>query len=272
MGEVKNQLFLEHINKSLEQVRAEFRGKFTPKKDNRFLIKGITYEVSPCDINGNDYAFEISSKIPQDIFPPRANLDASKTKYFNEVIKILNKLPKRPAETKMENIIHGSLDVELKERDYVKLLYKYKDSELYTMDEVAKRLKGYISKGAPIPDVPGVATPVGKMVIHVLEESIKKSARQHVLDLVEANETIKKATLAKTGGKVTPEPKKPAASKPVKAVKPVKKAAKPAAKKAKAKTAPKAKPVAKKAKPAKKTVARKPAAKPAVKKAKSKRK
>lgn len=187
MGEVKNQLFLQHIDKSLEEVRTEFRKKHTPKKDNRFLIKGITYEIGPCHIDADGYLFEISSKIPQEVLPRKVGID----KYFREVVKIITRKPKKPVDWKMENIVRSS-EEELKERDYVKLTYRYKENELYTLDEVEKRLKKYIAKGIPIPDAPGVATPIGKMVLHVIEESIKTLIRQNLLDLFEANETIKK--------------------------------------------------------------------------------
>lgn len=187
MGEVKNQLFLQHIDKSLEEVRTEFRKKHIPKKDNRFLIKGITYEIGPCRIDSDGYLFEISSKIPQEVLPKKVGID----KYFREVVKIITTKPKKPIDWKMENIIRSS-EEELKERDYVKLTYRYKENELYTLGEVEKRLKKYIAKGIPIPDAPGVATPVGKMVLHVIEESIKTQIRQNLMDLFDANETIKK--------------------------------------------------------------------------------
>lgn len=257
MGEVKNQLFLQHISKSLEEVRADFRKKYTPKKDNRFLVKGITYEIGACHIEPDGYLFEISSKIPQEILPKKMSID----KYFKEVVKLVNRKPKKPADCKMESIVRSS-EEEIKERDYVKLIYRYKESELYTPDEVEKNLRKYIAKGIPIPEASGVATPMGKMVLHVLEESVKANIRQNLIDLLDSNETIKKGiegnSKALPGGVVPKEENKPRA--PKAAPKPVVKKAvakKPAAKNATVKKAPVKKPAAKKA-IVKKAVAKKP--------------
>jgi hypothetical protein len=256
MGEVKNQLFLQHISKSLEEVRAEFRKKHTPKKDNRFLIRGITYEIGACRIDPDGYLFEISSKIPQEILSPKMGID----KYFKEVVKLINRKPKKPVDCKMENIVRSS-EEEIKERDYVKLVYRYRESELYTPDEVEKNLRRHLAKGIPLPDAPGVATPMGKMVLHVLEESVKANIRQNLTDLLDANESIKKEIEGKSkaipSGSTSKEENKPrqpkAVSKPV-----VKK--KPSSTKPAAKKAPVKKPAVKKA-PAKKAAAKKAAAK-----------
>jgi hypothetical protein len=266
MGEVKNQLFLQRINNSLEEVRSDFRKKHTPKKDNRFLIKGITYEIGPCTITPAGYSFEISSKIPQEALPKKVTID----KYFKEVVKLINKKPKKPVDSKMESIIRSS-EEEVKERDYVKLTYCYKEDELYTLAEVDKRIKKYIAKGIPIPEVPGVATPAGKMVLHLLDESIKTNARQNILDLCDANEIVKKEFEGKSpSGKApsptaakksapAPKPKPAAVKKPAVAKKPV------AVKKPAPKPAAKKKPA-----PAKKAVPAKSAKKPAITKAKAK--
>jgi hypothetical protein len=193
-------------------------------------------------------------------------------KYFKEVVKLINRNPKKPVDCKMENIVRSS-EEEIKERDYVKLVYRYKESELYTPDEVEKTLRKYIAKGIPVPDAPGVATPMGKMVLHVLEESVKTNIRQNLNDLLDANESIKKeievkpkahavGTVGKRGNTpqkskavskpAAPVKKKPAPAKPV--------AQKPAVKKAVAKKAPVKKAVAKKA-AVKKAVAKKAAVK-----------
>lgn len=267
MGEVKNQLFLQHISKSLEEIRAEFRKRYTPKKDNRFLVKGITYEIGACHIEPDGYLFEISSKIPQEIFPKNMALD----KYFKEVVKLINRKPKKPVDCKMESIVRSS-EEELKERDYVKLVYRYKESEFYTPNEVEKTLRKYIAKGIPIPDAPGVATPMGKMVLHVLEESVKANVRRNLIDLLDANETIKKEIEGKSksfSGRTAPKkeenrPQQPKTiSKPAVKKKPA--PAKPVVKKAVAQKSAVKKPAVKKA-PVKKVVARKSAPVKSVKK------
>jgi len=248
MGEVKNQLFLQHISKSLEEVRAEFRKKHTPKKDNRFFVRGITYEIGACRIDTDGYLFEISSKIPQEILSKKMGID----KYFREVVKLINRKPKKPVDCKMENIVRSS-EEEIKERDYVKLVYRYKESELYTPDEVEKSLRKYIAKGIPIPDAPGVATPMGKMVLHVLEESVKANIKQNLTDLMDANESIKKEVEGKSkaisDGSASKEKNKPRQSKAVSkpAVKKKPSSAKPVVKKPAVKKPAVKKAVAKKA-------------------------
>lgn len=249
MGEVKNQLFLQHISRSLEEVRSEFRKKHTPKKDNRFLIKGITYEIGACRIDSDGYLFEISSKIPQEVLPKKMVID----KYFKEVVKLINKTSKKPLDSKMENIVRSS-EEEIKERDYVKLIYRYKENELYTLEEVEKRLRKYIAKGIPIPDAPGVATPMGKMVLHLLEESVKNNIRQNISDLIDANEAVKK--------EIAGRPKVPGDKSEEKAVKPqqLKAVSKPKVAATAKKKPSSAKPVAKKV-AVKKAVVKKPAVK-----------
>lgn len=249
MGEVKNQLFLQHISRSLEEVRSEFRKKHTPKKDNRFLIKGITYEIGACRIDSDGYLFEISSKIPQEVLPKKMVID----KYFKEVVKLINKTSKKPLDSKMENIVRSS-EEEIKERDYVKLIYRYKENELYTLEEVEKRLRKYIAKGIPIPDAPGVATPMGKMVLHLLEESVKNNIRQNISDLIDANEAVKK--------EIAGRPKVPGDKSEEKAVKPqqLKAVSKPKVAATAKKKPFSAKPVAKKV-AVKKAVVKKPAVK-----------
>ncbi|MBI5814077.1 MAG: hypothetical protein HZB29_00515 [Nitrospinae bacterium] len=230
------------------------RVKHTSKKENRFSIKGITYEIGPCKVENADFVFEISSKIPQDMLPRRTTIE----KYFREVVKLMNKCAKRPAESKMENIVQSTAEVEYKERDYVKLIYQYKESDLYTMPEVEKRLKHHYAKRIPIPDVPGIATPGGKIVLLLVEEAINEFATANVMDLVKANETVKSALVAKGEATPPPAPKKaaakpkPKASAKAKPKAPVKAKSKPSPKKKKpAKAKPVAKKKAKAAKPAK---------------------
>jgi len=213
MGELRNQIFLQFVNKSLDTVRSEFIEKHTPKKENRFLIKGITYEIGTCHIEEGDFIFEISSKIPEDLLPKQTRIE----RYFSEVVRRMNKSPKRPAESKMENIIHNTGEIEFKERDYVKLTYRYKESELYSFADVEKRLKHHRAKGVPIPDVPGIATPGGRLIMIIVEENMTRFIRQNVNDLNKANEAVKKL-LGATATKVSPA-KKPGAKKKKAAVK-----------------------------------------------------
>ncbi len=189
MGELRDQLFLEFVNKSLDNVRREYREKGTPKKDNRFLIKGITYEIGSCSLDEDGcFVFEISSKIPQDLLPKKVRIE----KYFNSVVRLIKKGSKKPADWKMENIIRSTADEEFKERDYVKFLYKYKEKELFGPSDIEKRMKLFQEKKLPLPDIPGIATAGGKIVLVLVEESMGRLAKQNVADLIAANETVKK--------------------------------------------------------------------------------
>lgn len=209
MGNLKNQIFLQFANKGIDEVREEFIQKFTPKKGNRFFIKGITYEIGPCGIESGNFVCEISSKIPQDLLPERVSTE----KYFNKVAKIVNKSKKKPTDPKMENIIRNTKDLEIKERDYVKLTYCYEENELYTLSEVEKRLNDYKARKIPIPNIPGVATPSGKFIIAIIKESMAKLIKQNVTDLINANETVKKIMSAKKK-KSSSKPKSAAQTKP----------------------------------------------------------
>jgi len=221
MGELRDKLFYQFVNKTLDQLRGEFREKYTPKKGNRFLIKGITYEISPCSVVADDFVFEISSKIPQELLPPSTKIE----KYFDAVVKLVKKAEKKPAEAKMENIVHNANDVELKERDYVKLTYSYRESELYTLKDLEKKIKQFQSRSITIPDIPGIATPKGKLVLIMVGEGMMKSVRRNMQDLIDANEEVKKkmkGSAAKPAAKAAPKPKSKA--KPVAKKKPAAKA------------------------------------------------
>jgi len=197
MGALRDQLFLQFINKALDKLRDEYRAKHSPKKGDRFLIKGITYEIGECRMNSGAFVFEISSKIPQEIFPKGVNIE----KYFKSVVKLVNKAKKKPDECKMENIIHSASELEIKERDYVKLVYRYAESELYTHKDLEKRLKYHQAKKIPIPNIPGIATPSGKLVLQLVEESMFSLAKRNIQDLISANEEVKKALKAKASAK-----------------------------------------------------------------------
>lgn len=250
MGQLKEQLFLQHLNQSLAGVRARFRSKYSAKKSDRFMVKGVTYEIGPCRVEGDEFAFEISSKIPQELLPEKVK----KERFFKDVLRQMKKGAKKPASFRMENIISATQEEELKERDYVNLTYRFREQELYTGDMVTKRLKHLQDKGQPIPAIPGVATPAGRIVMILVEENIADAVTRLVNDLIAANE----ATVVALGGSFARAPRKTkGAAKKATATK------KPAAKKKAVaqKPAAKKKPVTKKKAAAKKPAAKKTASK-----------
>jgi hypothetical protein len=223
MGDLKNQIFLQYINRAIDQARAEFIEKNVPKKENRFLVKGITYEIAPCKLDNGKFVCEISSKIPQEIAGSKAETE----QYYRKVVKIMSSAGKRPSETKMENITHSSSAMEHKERDYVKLLFAYDEKEFYTLDEVEKRFRRHQAKGIPFPEISGVTTPSGRLVIAIVEEKMGKFIRQNVADLVHANDEVKKLIKATPARPSKKAPKVAAQKAPVPAAtvrKPPKKA------------------------------------------------
>ncbi|MDH5637906.1 MAG: hypothetical protein OEZ04_05395 [Nitrospinota bacterium] len=127
--------------------------------------------------------------------------------------------------------------MEQKERDYVKLVYEYAESELHSPEEVEKRFKKHQAKNIPFPNFPGISTPSGKLVIAIVEEKMGDFARRNMDDLIKANNEVR--------SRLKSEP--PRSSK------------KPATAKAKVKKAAPAKKAA--AKPRNKAAAKKPVAK-----------
>lgn len=261
MGQLKEQLFLQHLNQSLANVRSRFRSRHAGKKNDRFMVKGITYEIGTCRVEGDEFAFEISSKIPQEMLPEKVK----KERFFNEVLKLMKKGPKKPSGSRMENIVSATQEEELKERDYVNLTFRFREQELYTGEMVTKRLKQHQEKKTPLPTIPGIATPAGRVVMILVEESIDEAVSRSVNDLIAANEKSVVAlggSFSRVASRKKPAAQKPAAKTPA-AKKPA--AKKPVAKKSAAKTPAAKKPAAKK------PVAQKPAAQKPVAKAKKKK-
>lgn len=244
MGNLRDQIFYRAINDSLDRLRNEKCLKYKPKKENRFFVNWITYEIGTGRLTPEGVMFEISSKIPSEFF---ANKGLNQ-KYFKEVRDIMMKAFKRPQDVKMENIVRSLNINELKERDYVKCVYLFKNDELYTEADIGKIIQAVSAGKMELPEIPGITTVGGKAVIHRMQESIYGAANKLVTEFIQANDVAMKkyAELAKkmpakvakkpTEKKAAKKPaaKKPAAKKTVKKV-PVKKApAKKAAPKAKA--------------------------------------
>lgn len=184
--------------------------KYKPKKENRFLTGGITYDISAGKLTYDGVQLEMSSKIPQEIAP----IKGLNLKYFRDVRDMMNKGDKKPVDVKMENIIRSTNIQELKERDYVKCTFFYKNSELYTEDEIDKIVKAVSTGKMVLPEIPGITTLPGRAVIFKIRESIYHGAIKNIMDMIKANETVmKKYELSpkKTGAIGENAEKKPAA-------------------------------------------------------------
>ncbi len=189
MGNLKDKIFYRAINDSIDGLRKEMCDQHKPKKEDRFFINGITYEISEAKLVQGGVHFEISSKIPQEILPKKGLNE----KYFKNVRDLMNaKGKKKPIDVKMENIIRSTNVNEIKERDYVKCTYMYKDSELFADKEVGKIVKQVMSKKLRLPAIRGITTIAGQAVIYLMQENIYNGALRHITDLIKSNEEVMK--------------------------------------------------------------------------------
>ncbi len=198
MVTLRDQLFEQFASEALVQLTDEYKGKYEPKKGDRFNIKGITYEIGPPKVQGRAIEFEISSKIPQDELPPRADTK----KFFKSIEKVILSDKKKPVKVDMENIIRETREEERKERDYVKLTYRYEGQELYIEKDIMKEVDafGQGTDAAEIPVVPGAHTVASRLILKAIRNSIYRGGRANVESLVKANEQVR-GQLRKERGK-----------------------------------------------------------------------
>lgn len=189
MTTLRQQLFQEFAQVGLNTTLAEFRRKFQVKKGERFNCKGITYEIGPAIVGPSGIEFEISSKIPQDELTKSVTLES----YFKDVKKIIDGKKKKPFAIDKENIIREMGGDEVKERDYVKLKYSYKEKELFDSEAIAKEATSMSEKDAQsLEEIPGVQTLAGRLVLLSIRDRFKEIAKENMDYLIEANEQVRK--------------------------------------------------------------------------------
>lgn len=186
MGNLRDQIFFRAINDSLDRLRNEMCLKYKPKKENRFLVSGITYEIGTAKLFGNGVQFEISSKIPQEVVPKKG----MNAKYFKEVRDLMMKGSKKPMDVRMENIISSTNIQEIKERDYVKGIYFFANEELWTEADIAGIVRAVNSGKLDLSDIPGITTIAGKAVIYKMQESIYAFASKLINEFLKANDSV----------------------------------------------------------------------------------
>ena len=195
MATFKNQLFQQYANEGLKTVIGEFQTKYEVKKEERFNYNGITYEIGNARAVEGNVEFEISSKIPQDELSSKVTLQD----YFQAIHKMLLEMPEKPKAVDMENITREMGGNERKERDYARLRYAYTEKELY--NEKALMIKADIlaqsENTSEIPDIPGVTTLMGKMILAAIRETIYLKAKQGMQDLIDANENARNKLILK---------------------------------------------------------------------------
>lgn len=187
MSSLREKIFHHTINGALERLRSEMCEKYTPKKEGRFFVDGVTFEISVAKLSSEGISYEISSKIPVEKLPKKGENE----KYFKDVKKLMSSKKKKPVDVKMENIIHSTNINEIKERDYVKCSYLYKEEELYTDDQVTKTVAESQSNQVDLSKITGVNTLAGKAVIYCIDKSMYEAALENINDLLKSNsETI----------------------------------------------------------------------------------
>ena len=195
MSGFRQQLFHQFVANGVTSCIESFKTQYEAKRENRFHLDGITYEVSAPAITGDAIELEISSKIPQD------DLQRDEfTNYFTAIEEFLASDAKRPEEMDMENIVQQEADGEsTKERDYVRLRYRYGFEEMYDNDAVAKRIAAVQKDPAahPLPEIPNVNTLAGRVVLWCVEDFMRQEATARMQRLIEANQEVRQ-TFSKT--------------------------------------------------------------------------
>jgi hypothetical protein len=186
MANFKQQFFLQFASLGLTELIAEYRNRYEPKKGDRFNVEGITYEIGPAKITHEGIEFEVSSKIPQDELPSKADM----MQYFEAVRALMQRSGRVPLSIDMENIIREISEEETKERDYVKLRYCLAEHTLYNDAMVNAELKRLQEQpeAARLPDIPGVNTVAGRLVLNLLKHNVQRQAKAIMDELIQANE------------------------------------------------------------------------------------
>ncbi len=189
MASLQEQLFIQAASRSLNHLAKELQKKYEPKKGDRFSVEGITYEIGPPKYVDDNIQFEISSKIPGEEFPE----GYSHAEYFEQIEKVCSKASKKPTSGDMEYIVRETQDQERKERDYVKLTYIYGKDELYSEQDIVKKIEE-LSKSPeeePPPAVPGANTLAARLILSRIREALFDVAEKNIQDLIEANGVVR---------------------------------------------------------------------------------
>ena len=189
MATLKNILFARYAGKALESLVIEMQKKYSEKKGRRFNHDNITYEISRANVIDENIQFEISSKIPQEQLKGNDHMK----NYFKEIKKLVTGLKLKPFSVEMENIVLDTNKANEKERDYVKLLYRYPVDDLYSDKEISEKIKTMNSEEdkKALQEIKGALTPQGSIALQLVLESTKSFARKNIEQLIDANKQVK---------------------------------------------------------------------------------
>lgn len=189
MSGFKQQLFHQFVVNGVTSCIESFKSRYQAKRENRFHLDGITYEVGTPAIDGDAIELEISSKIPQD------DLDRDEfANYFAAIGEFLANDARRPEDIDMDSIVHQEADGEAtKERDYVRLRYRYGLNEMYDDATVAERIAAVQKdpEAYALPEIPNVNTLAGRVVLSCVEDFIRQEAMERMQRLIEANQNVR---------------------------------------------------------------------------------
>jgi len=198
MANFKQQFFLQFASLGLTELISEYRTRYEPKKGDRFNVDGITYEIGPAKITAAGVEFEVSSKIPQEELPSKADM----VRYFEAVKGLMLQAGSVPSSIDMENIVREISEEETKERDYVKLRYCIAEQVLYDdrqVHEELRRLQENSSAHQP-PSMTGVNTLAGRVVLSLLKRNMQQQAKIIMDNLIKANEETRQQLRATVVG------------------------------------------------------------------------
>jgi hypothetical protein len=189
MSNFRQQLFHQFASQGLVTSIEAFKTQYQPKKENRFNVDGITYEIGPARLDGDSLTFEISSKIPQDELDDREDFAS----YFSAMQDFLKHDAKQPTASDMESIVQEVGGDETKERDYVRLRYSYVFNELYSNAAVAAAIARVQQDptARPVPDIANVNTLAGRVVLLCVEDFMQQEATTRMQRLIEANQEVR---------------------------------------------------------------------------------
>ena len=199
MSTFRQQLFHQFASQGLAASIEAFNVQYQPKKDNRFNVDGITYEIGPARLSEDSITFEISSKIPQDELDEREDFAS----YFAAMQDFLKHDAKQPEASDMENIVQDVGGEETKERDYVRLRYRYAFHEMHSdaaiAPEVARQQQDPSAR--PTPEITNVNTLAGRVVLLCVEDFMHQETTARMQRLIEANQEVRQVFSKQLAGK-----------------------------------------------------------------------
>ena len=191
MPNFREQLFQQFASQGILASIDDFKTKYQPKRENRFNFDEITYETSPAKLNGGCLEFEISSKIPQDELVDRDDFES----YFAAIQGVIQHDDKQPEAWDMENIVHDVDGEDVKERDYVRLRFRYDFSEVCSNEAIEAEMTKWQQdpNARELPEIPNVNTLAGKVALVCVEDYFHREATERMDRLIEANQQVREA-------------------------------------------------------------------------------